>query len=91
LEGVAVVYRRAGEHDSALAACNRLMNDPAFSLAAYEGAAIYYERVVGDPARALEVVEHGLARLTESPEHSRWGSVLRARRERLKQKAIQFL
>jgi len=90
-EGLAVVYRRAGEHDSALAACNRLMNDPAFSLVGYEGAAIHYERVAADPARALQVVEHGLARLSEAPEQKRWAQVLRARRERLRQKTIQFL
>src|SRR5262249_5914381 len=48
LEGLAVIYRRAGEHDSALAACNRLMNEPSFSLVGYEGAAIHHERFAGN-------------------------------------------
>jgi hypothetical protein len=66
------------------------MGGATFSMVAYEGAAISYERVSGDPVRALEVVEDGLRRLIESPETKRWRVSLQSRRERLKQKAIQF-
>ena len=78
------------EHERALAICNALIGRSSFSLIGYEGAAIYYDRVAGDPARALEVVEHGLGRLADAKGNKRWRVLLQARRERMRQKAIQF-
>jgi hypothetical protein len=89
-ESLAIIFRRCGEHDRALALCNNLMAAASFSITGYEGAAVYYERVAAQPATALEVVEQGLARLEDIPEHKRWRLSLTSRRERLRQKAIQF-
>jgi uncharacterized protein YprB with RNaseH-like and TPR domain len=90
-ESLSVIYRRAGEHERALAACTALMDAPAFSLCGYEGAAIYHERIARDPMLALNIVERALSRLEQnlSP-HKRWRLLLEARRERLRQKVIQF-
>ena len=89
-ENLAVLCRRAGEHDRALAVCARLMEGPVFSMPGFEGAAIYYERVTREPARALEIVDAALRRLNEIGENKRWRLSLLARRERLRQKAIPF-
>jgi uncharacterized protein YprB with RNaseH-like and TPR domain len=89
-ENLAVIYRRSGEHASALEICLKLMRSPSFSLAAYEGAAIHYERIERDHARALEIVEEALCRVAEIPEQKRRKALLDARRERLRQKVIYF-
>src|SRR5712671_5301504 len=89
-ENLSVIYRRAGEHERALAICTELMHRPSFSLAGYEGAAIHYERIEGDHRRALEIVDLGLSRLGDDSNCKRWQSQLKARRERLRQKVIQF-
>jgi uncharacterized protein YprB with RNaseH-like and TPR domain len=89
-ESLCVIYRRCGEHEPALAVYMRLMEEPAFSLAAYEGAAIHFERIARNPLRALEIVDDALERLDDVPNHRRWRTLLQARRERLRQKVIQF-
>jgi uncharacterized protein len=89
-ENLSVIYRRCGEHELALAICMELMQAPAFSLAAYEGAAIHHERIEGNHARALEIVDDALARLGEAPECKRRKALLEKRRERLRQKVIRF-
>jgi hypothetical protein len=61
-----------------------------FSLAAYEGAAVYHERIAGNVEAALQVVEQGLQRLGDSAQDKRWTRLLRARWERLQQKVIGF-
>jgi uncharacterized protein YprB with RNaseH-like and TPR domain len=89
-ENLAVLCRRAGDHARALGLCRELMAGDAFSMIAYEGAAIYYERVAGDALRALEVVDRALSRLEDTAGNKRYRVSLQARRERLKQKAIVF-
>ena len=89
-ENLAVLCRRAGDHGRALALCRELMASTEFSLVAYEGAAIHYERIAGDAVRALDVVDRALERLADKPENKRPRGSLQARRERLKQKAIVF-
>lgn len=89
-ETLAVICRRSGEHERGLAICMELMQSATFSLAAYEGAAIHFERIAGDHVRALEIVDQALSRLVEVPEHKRWRTLLESRRERLRQKVIQF-
>src|SRR5688572_8198415 len=89
-KSLAVLSRRAGDHARALALCQELMRNSAFSMVGHEGAAIHYERIAGDAVRALEVVEHGLAHLGDVAETHRWRVSLCARRERLRQKAIPF-
>jgi uncharacterized protein YprB with RNaseH-like and TPR domain len=89
-ENLALACRRAGEHERALALCCKLMDRPVFSMQGYEGAAIHYERVARDPSRALQVVEAAMERLREVPEARRWRASLASRRERLRQKVIQF-
>jgi hypothetical protein len=59
-------------------------------MVAFEGAAIHYERIEGNPIRALEIVDEALARLDDDAEHKRRKALLLARRERLRQKVIQF-
>ena len=66
------------------------MQNEVFSLPGYEGAAIYHERIGGDPARALDIVEQALARLEEGEENKRFRITLSARRERLRLKAMSF-
>jgi uncharacterized protein YprB with RNaseH-like and TPR domain len=89
-ESLAVLSRRAGNHSRALGLCEELMNESTFSMVGHEGAAIHYERVGGDATRALEVVDRGLARLSDEDGSRRWRASLSARRERLRQKVIQF-
>jgi uncharacterized protein len=89
-ENLAVLCRRTGNHSRALELCEDLMTHSDFSMVGYEGAAIHFERIGGDPVRALAVVESGLARLRDLPETRRWRLSLSARRERLGQKAIRF-
>ena len=89
-ESLAVLSRRAGNHSRALVLCQELIKDVTFSMVGHEGAAIHYERIAGDAVRALEVVEQGLAHLGDAGETHRWRVSLTARRERLRQKAIQF-
>jgi uncharacterized protein YprB with RNaseH-like and TPR domain len=89
-ENLAVLSRRAGNHSRALVLCEELMKDSAFSMMGYEGAAIHYERIAGNAARSLEIVEEGLARLEDAKGTQRWRAALSARRERLRQKVIQF-
>jgi len=89
-ENLAVLCRRSGDHVRSLALCQELMADAVFSMIAYEGAAIYYERVAGDALRALAVVDRALSRLEDTPGNKRYLASLQARRERLKQKAIVF-
>jgi uncharacterized protein YprB with RNaseH-like and TPR domain len=89
-ENLAVLSRRTGDHERALALCEELIARQTFSMVGYEGAAIHYERVAGDPRRALELVELALARLEGVAGTNRWQKSLSARRERLRQKAMQF-
>jgi uncharacterized protein YprB with RNaseH-like and TPR domain len=89
-ENLAVLSRRAGNHSRALGLCEELMGDMTFSMIGHEGAAIHYERVAGDVVRALEIVEHALSRLCSQEGTHRWRASLSARRERLRQKVIQF-
>jgi len=89
-ENLAVLSRRTGNHSRSLALCEGLMTHATFSMVAYEGAAIHHERITGNPIRALEIVEEGLLRLAGLAEAKRWHTSLSARRERLRQKAIQF-
>jgi hypothetical protein len=67
-----------------------LIQSPTFSMVAFEGAAIYFERIEGNPVRALEIVDEALVRLENDAEHKSRKALLLARRERLRQKAIQF-
>jgi uncharacterized protein YprB with RNaseH-like and TPR domain len=89
-ESLAVLYRRSGEHERALAICMELIRSTSFSMVAFEGAAIYHERIEGNHVRALEIVDEALARLESSAEHKSRKTLLLARRERLRQKVIQF-
>jgi uncharacterized protein YprB with RNaseH-like and TPR domain len=84
LENLAIAYRRAGEHDRSREVCTELMRYSSFSVIGYEGAAIYYERVVHDFERALRVLEEGLARA----ESKRWRMQLQSRWDRLQQKTL---
>jgi tetratricopeptide (TPR) repeat protein len=89
-ESLSIIYRRSGEHERALAICMELIHSPTFSMVAFEGAAIHYERIEGNHARALEIVDEALARLENDAEHKRRRALLLARRERLRQKVIHF-
>jgi hypothetical protein len=89
-ECLTVIYRRAGEHERALDVCMELIRSPLFSIAGYEGAAIHHERIDGNPVRALEIVDEALSRLGDAPDQKRRKGLLLARRERLRQKVIQF-
>jgi len=89
-ENLAVLSRRMGNHTRALVLCEELIARETFSMAGHEGAAIHYERVAGDPRRALELVESALTRLEGVAGTNRWQKSLSARRERLRQKAITF-
>ena len=90
IENLIVIYRRAGEHERSLARCDELINGSAFSFPAYEGAAIYHERIACDHARALEIVERALLRIELNEETQRWRTSLKSRWERLRQKALRF-
>jgi len=89
-ENLVVLSRRAGDHPRAIELCRELMTRTPFSMVAHEGAAIHYERIMSDPLQALQVVESALARLADSAGHKHWQALLQSRRERLRQKAIQF-
>ena len=84
LENLSVVYRRAGDHERSQEICAELMAYSEFSMAGYEGAAIYYERVARDFESALRVLEEGLRRA----ESKRWKMLLQARWDRLQQKVM---
>ena len=86
LENLAVIYRRAGEHERSLEVCTELMQYPEFSMVGYQVAAIYYERVARDLDAALRVLEEGLART----ETKRWKMLLQARWDRLQQKIFRY-
>jgi len=90
LESLSVMHRRSGDHERSLRICRDLMDSEIFSLAAYEGAAVYHERIVGSVEAALQIVEEGLHRLGDSAQEKRWTRLLRARWERLQQKVIGF-
>jgi uncharacterized protein YprB with RNaseH-like and TPR domain len=87
-ENLAVLCRRSGDHSRSLGLCRELMAGAVFSMVAYEGAAIYHERVAGDAVAALETVERALSRLEDTPGNKRYRVSLQARRERLKQKVM---
>jgi hypothetical protein len=84
LENLSALYRRACDHERSRAACAELMALPEFSMAGYEGAAIYYERVAGDFEKASRILEEGLRRA----ESKRWKILLKARWDRLQQKVM---
>jgi len=86
LENLSIVYRRAGDHERSLEICVRLMAYPEFSMAGYEGAATYYERIRGDLENALRVVEEALSRATTQ----RVRKLLEARWDRLQQQVIRY-
>ena len=84
-ESLILLCRRAGEHERSLALCEELIPAPDFSFIAYEGAAMYHERIGRNHARALEIVEGALSRLDDRSPSKRWRSSLLARRDRLRQ------
>ena len=84
LESLSVVHRRNGNHERSFEICAELMAGAEFSMAGYEGAAIYYERVAKDFESALRVLEEGVCRV----ESKRWKKLLQARWDRLQQKAM---
>ena len=86
LENLAVIYRRAGEHERSLWTCQELMRYPEFSMTGYEGAAIYHERVGRDYEAALRVLGEGLTRT----DTKRCRKLLQARWDRLQQKVICY-
>jgi uncharacterized protein YprB with RNaseH-like and TPR domain len=86
LEDLVIVYRRATEHDRSLELCHELIRYPEFSMAGYEGAAIYYERIANDFVSALRVLEEALARV----ENKRWKKLLQGRWDRLQQKRLEI-
>jgi len=90
MEHLIVLHRRAGDHERSLALCEQLITGDDFSLAAYEGAAIYHERIAGDNARALEVVEGALVRIGTGSYHERQRTLLKSRWTRLHQKVLRF-
>lgn len=84
LENLAVLYRRAGDHEQSFEVCRKLMLAAEFSMTGYEGAAIYLERVARDCEAAQRVLSEGLGR-TDS---KRWRRLLQARWDRLQQKSL---
>jgi uncharacterized protein len=84
LENLSVIYRRNGNHERSFEICAELMACAQFSMAGFEGAAIYYERVAKDFESALRVLETGLRRA----ESKRWKKLLQARWDRLQQKVM---
>jgi len=86
LENLAVLYRRNGQQERSQEICRELMGSEYFSLAGYEGAAIYAERVERDYEAALSIVRDALSR-AESP---RAKNVLQSRWDRLQQKILRF-
>jgi len=90
LESLSIMHRREGNHEHSLRICRELMACETFSLAGYEGAAVYHERIAVRVETALQIVEEGLRRLGDSTNEKRWKRLLRARWERLQQKVIGF-
>jgi uncharacterized protein YprB with RNaseH-like and TPR domain len=86
LENLAVLYRRTGEHERSCEISRELMRAAYFSLAGYEGAAIYAERVARDYEGALRIVEEALSRA----ETHRAKNALQSRWDRLQQKILRF-
>src|SRR5215831_19136694 len=86
LENLSILHRRLGQHERAHEVCLELMRHREFSMAGYEGTAIYYERVVRDYDAALHVLEQGLIRA----ESQRCKALLKARWDRLQQKIIRY-
>jgi hypothetical protein len=84
LENLAVAYRRVSEHERSLEVSRQLIGATEFSMAGYEGAAIYYERVARDFEAALQVLEEGLTRA----ESKRCKAMLQSRWDRLQQKRL---
>jgi uncharacterized protein YprB with RNaseH-like and TPR domain len=87
-ENLSVICRRAGDHARSLGLCQELMASTPFSMVAYEGAAIHYERVANDRPSALSVVNDALERLEDAPENRRHRASMQARQDRLKQKGM---
>src|SRR5207302_3298189 len=48
LENLSIIFRRTGEHERSFEMCQELMKSEEISIVAYEGAAIYYERIAGN-------------------------------------------
>jgi uncharacterized protein len=90
LENLSIIYRRTGDHERAFRISQELMGSGVFSLVAYEGAAIYHERIAGNMEAALHVIQQGLQRLGASPHGKRWRTLLQSRWNRLQQKVIGF-
>jgi uncharacterized protein YprB with RNaseH-like and TPR domain len=90
MEQLAILSRRNGDHEKAAGICMKLMQEPDFSMAGYEGAAIYYEKIERNFEAACSIVGEALRRLEESPARSRWKRLLEHRWERLQQRLISF-
>ncbi len=84
LENLSVMYRRASEHEHSRAVCEQLIGFAEFSMAGYEGAAIYYERFGGDLEKAVQILEEGLSRAA----NKRCQTLLKARWDRLQQRTL---
>jgi hypothetical protein len=91
LENLSILWRRLGEHERSRSVCSILMSLPEFSIAGYEGAAIYFEHIAGDLDTAVRVIEEGISKISGCPEKKRWNALLQSRWDRLQQKAIRFL
>jgi uncharacterized protein YprB with RNaseH-like and TPR domain len=89
-ENLITLHRRAGNHGKALELCEELLTEKNFSRTAWEGAAIHYERVAGDSARAIQILEQALTVLGKAAENKRDRAALERRRERLLQKGMRF-
>jgi hypothetical protein len=59
---------------------------PEFSMTGYEGAAIHYERILGDLENAQRILEEAMRRV----ESRRLRMLLKARWDRLQQKIIRY-
>jgi hypothetical protein len=86
LENLSIVYRRSGDHERSLEVCVQLMAYPEFSMTGYEGAAIHYERILGDLENAQRILEEAMRRV----ESQRLRMLLKARWDRLQQKIIRY-
>lgn len=89
-ESLVVLYRRSGTGSRTLELCLDLVRNSEFSMVGYEGAAIHYERVLGDAGLAVDILERGLARLDTMSGSKRRKALLQSRRDRLQQKALLF-
>ena len=61
-----------------------------FSRTGWEGAAIHYEKIAGNPTRALQIVERALSLLEGLATNKGDRVALTGRRDRLLQKGIPF-